>query len=211
MKSQCEVLRTKPGTEQTPSFLCSRKKKKPTWHSLHQCFWRLHTALLAFTRKPSLYLEQAFWLCHHCQPLRAFNPGGHTVCSETRGFATLGPPAESRSPLEGTAQWSHVLSAEFPRHGKIAEQPDSRALHLLFIYFLVIPLLKHAKDTALERASHLHASTDLPQPRHIASELTVFQTPQAQDTESQAGGKTPSLPLIMLFKHSMLFHIYHFL
>lgn len=104
---------------------------------------------------------------------------------------------------------SFLLS--FLRTEKLQEQPDSRALHLLFIYFLVIPLLQHSKDTALERASHLHASTDLPQPRHITSELTVFQTPQARDTESQAGGKIPSLPLIMLFKYSMLFHIYHFL
>lgn len=92
----------------------------------------------------------------------------------------------------------------------LQEQPDFQALHLLFIYFLVIPLLLHAKDMALEQASHLHANTT--QPRQILSEgIQLSRAKQAQDAKSQSGVTISSFPLIMLFNHSKHFHIYHFL
>lgn len=79
---------------------------------------------------------------------------------------------------------SFLLS--FLRTEIVQEQPDFRALHLLFIYFLVISLLQHAKDTALEQASHWHISTDSPQPQRLISEVPLFDSP------TSTGSKEPT-------------------
>lgn len=104
-------------------------------------------------------LIPALPLIHWATQDKASIPWGHTV-SEPRAAAPPVLLAESPSPLQGQHNEAISFLLSFLCTEILQEQPDFGAFHLLFIYFLVIPLLLHVKDMALEKASYLQSNTD---------------------------------------------------
>lgn len=90
---------------------------------------------------------------------------GHSLYHpwEPRGFQGPEPLlcwSRSREPAS-PGGWRHgatSLRLSFLGTEVLQEQPDFGGFHLLFIYFLVVPLLLHMKGMALERDSRLQAN-----------------------------------------------------